>query len=87
MLRVAAIVTLIVLAGCAAKPVIKYQSVPVEVIKYVPLPAKLTDPCPVPMPTNDTVGEAVSVAHARRVVIETCANAKLKAIKNAQPSG
>ena len=72
----------IVTVGCASKPVIKYQSVPVEVIQYVPLPDKLTDPCPVPMPQNDTVAEAVSVAHARRVVIETCANAKLDAIRS-----
>ena len=72
----------IAMAGCASKPIIKYQSVPVEVIKYVPLPDKLTAPCPVPMPQNDTVAEAVSVAHARRVIIETCANAKLDAIRS-----
>lgn len=66
------------LAGCAEKKGVTIpQVVHVQDTRYV-VPAELLVHCPVAMPTKPDVAEAVRVANARRVSLETCNKIKDK---------
>lgn len=62
------------LIACTPRTVVKTVEVPVTV--FVPVPAELTAPFEVAAPKNNTVGECVRVAHARKVALKQC-NARL----------
>lgn len=68
------------LALTACTPQVRYKTVPVKVTQYVAIPDDWTRPCPIAEPQNDTVAEAVSVAHARKVSLLQC-NADKAAIR------
>lgn len=65
------------LSGCVQKAQPRrerFDAVPVAVdvpwLKYVALPDRLTEELPIERPANDSCGEAVRVARARRETIE-----------------
>lgn len=60
--------------ACVPRTVVKTVEVPVTV--FVPVPAELTKPLEIESPKNNTVGECVRVAHARKVALKQC-NAQL----------
>lgn len=80
-MRSAALIACLMLAGCKTCPIPKApEVVEVVVTKTVPVPAELSRECDVPAKTGNTVGDAVSLANARREALEEC-NKRLEAIR------
>lgn len=83
-MRALALIGLVILLmGCATRPVVP-KVVRVQVPTYVALPASLTADCDVYRAKGQTVGEAVVAANKRLAALNTC-NERLKAIRNLQP--
>lgn len=72
MRRLALIVLLIALAGCKSAPVVPPRVVHLAVEKIVQVPAELTAPCDPVAKRDDTFGEAVRLANARKASLEEC---------------
>lgn len=73
-MRCLPLIACLVLAGCATRaPVPKLpEVVRVPVVKIVPVPAELAAPCQVVDKRDNSVGEAVRLANARRAALEEC---------------
>lgn len=69
--RAVVLIAVLALAGCAQKGVTVPKVVHVNDTRYM-VPADLLAHCPIAMPTNQTIGEAVRIANARRVALEAC---------------
>lgn len=67
-------------ASCQTTGPTTPKVVQTAVTRYVPVPDRLTAPCVIAMPENNTVGEAVRVARARRAALEKC-NGQLTRIR------
>lgn len=69
-------IVLALLTGCGEKDLIVPEKPPqivrVPVTKYVPLPAELTAPCDDVEPREQTYGEALRLANARKEIIAKC---------------
>lgn len=67
------ILLVLALAGCKTCPIPKApELVRVAVPTMVPVPAELTEPCTVISKRDNTVGEAVRLANARKAALDEC---------------
>lgn len=84
--KLAAVGLVLALAGCAAQPIVKTQTVTVKVPVIEPVPAELTAPEPVPvLPAKPTNGDLAEWALALRHALDA-ANRKLNAIAGLKPA-
>ncbi|SDW94526.1 Rz1-like lysis system protein LysC [Lysobacter enzymogenes] len=85
-MRIAALIALVVLAGCqttAPAPTVP-SVVRVPVQTFVPLPAELTRDCEDVPKQSNTYGEAVRLANARKAAADECTS-RMRQIRNLQP--
>ncbi|MBB1060411.1 Rz1-like lysis system protein LysC [Marilutibacter spongiae] len=72
-MRSAVLIAIALMAGCRSCPDIKVpELVRVPVPTMVPVPAELTEPCAQVAKRDNTVGEAVRLANARKAALEEC---------------
>lgn len=73
-MRCVPLIACLLLAGCASNPSLPKlpEVVRVPVVKIVPVPPELSAPCQVVDKRDNSVGEAVRLANARRAALEEC---------------
>lgn len=74
MSRIAGVLMLALLAGCAPKPIIQYKTVQVPVYYYLAVPADLTKHGAVPEPTKGDASVLMlrNTAYARKLSLMQC---------------
>lgn len=75
---------LALLAGCATKPIQPPKVVEVVVTKIVPVPKELSKDCERIDKRDNTTGEAVRLANARKAALDEC-SARMAQIRKLVP--